>query len=234
MKHRPATATARDQIGKRRLIVVMNHYKGSSAGKEPIVCTTDYGPKPRLVRARGRAIEERFARLAPDGRRNDLDPAAFRASNGVVFGRYNMAVTVKKITLWQTEIENQPGALARALEPPAKAGADLQVVMGYRHPGAGGKATIEISPIAGKKQVAAAGAAGLAAAVIPTLLVEGADKPGTACAIAQALGGASINMAFFIAQVVGKKYAAVIGFENEDDAKKAASLIKKGVKKPKS
>ena len=44
-----------------------------------------------------------------------------------------MAVTVKKITLWRKELENQTGTLARALEPLAGVGIDLQVVMGYRH-----------------------------------------------------------------------------------------------------
>ena len=45
-----------------------------------------------------------------------------------------MPVTVKKVVLWRTEIDNKPGALASAIGPPAKAGADAKVVMGYRHP----------------------------------------------------------------------------------------------------
>ncbi len=34
-------------------------------------------------------------------------------------------------------------------------------------------------------------------------------------------------MAFIVAQLVGRKYSAVFGFENESDANKAAALIKK-------
>ena len=41
-----------------------------------------------------------------------------------------MAVTVKKVTLWRTEVENKPGALSSVLAPLAEARADLQVVMG--------------------------------------------------------------------------------------------------------
>ena len=67
-----------------------------------------------------------------------------------------MPVTVKKIVLWRTEIDNKPGTLASTIGPPAKAGADFKVVMGYRHPTAGGKAAIEIFPITGKKPKAAA------------------------------------------------------------------------------
>ena len=138
-----------------------------------------------------------------------------------------MPLTVKKITLWRTEVDNQPGALANALIPPASAGANFQVVMGYRHHGAA-KATIELFPLAGQKQAKAAAAAGFAAAPIPTLLVEGSDKPGTGAAIAHSLGTANINLAFFIAQAIGRKYSAVIGFESEDDAKKATAIIRKG------
>jgi hypothetical protein len=36
-----------------------------------------------------------------------------------------------------------------------------------------------------------------------------------------------INLSFLVAQVIGRRYSAVIGFENDADAKKAATLIKK-------
>jgi hypothetical protein len=141
-----------------------------------------------------------------------------------------MPVTVKKIVLWSTEVDNQPGALAAAIEPPARAGADFQVVMGYRHPTAKDKATIEVFPIAGKKLAAAAAAAGLAASSIPALLVEGDNRAGLGHAIAQAIALAGINIAFFMAQAIGRKYAAVIGFETEEAARKAVPLIKKAAK----
>ena len=141
-----------------------------------------------------------------------------------------MPITVKKIVLWRSEVDNKPGALASTIEPPAKAGADLKVIMGYRHPTVEGKAAIEVFPIMGKKLVAAAGAAGLGPANIPTLLVEGDNKPGLGYTIAQMIAAGGINIAFFVAQVIGKKFAAVIGFETEDDAKKAAPLIKKAAK----
>jgi len=141
-----------------------------------------------------------------------------------------MAVTVKKITLWRTEVENQPGALAATLEQPAAAGADFRLMMGYRHPTLAGKAAIEVFPVAGKKAAAATAAAGLSAAAIPTLLVEGDNRAALGHAIAQALSGAGINIAFLVAQVIGRKFAAVIGFETEDDAGKAAPLIKKAAR----
>jgi len=141
-----------------------------------------------------------------------------------------MPVNVKKIVLWRTEVDNKPGALASTIEPSAKAGADFQVVMGYRHPSAPGRAAIEVFPVKGKRLANAAGAAGLSAASIPALLVEGDNKPGLGYQIAQGLAASGINIAFFVGQVIGRKFSAVIGFETEDDAKMAAPAIKKAAR----
>ena len=138
-----------------------------------------------------------------------------------------MPVTVKSISLWRKEVENQVGVLAQTLEPVTKAGANLRVLMGYRYPGDGNKAAIELYPITGQKVTAAAAEAGLASSTIPTLLVEGDDRPGLGLAIAQAIAGAEVNMTFFVAQAIGRRYSAVIGFASEADAKTAAPLIKK-------
>ena len=140
-----------------------------------------------------------------------------------------MPITVKKIVLWRSEVDNKPGALASTMEPLAKAGADLKIVMGYRHPSAGG-AVIEVFPITGKKATAAAGTVGLSPAAIPTLLVEGDNAPGLGHTIAQAVADGGINIAFLMAQVIGLKFAAVIGFETEDDATKAMPTIKRATR----
>ena len=138
-----------------------------------------------------------------------------------------MPVTVKRIVLWRREIENQPAVLAGVLAPLANAGADLQVVMGYRYPGHESTAALELYPVVGRKSIAAAKAAGLSAASIPALLVQGDNKPGLGYAISKAVADAGVNMAFLVAQVIGRRYSAVIGFDNEADARKASTLIKR-------
>jgi len=138
-----------------------------------------------------------------------------------------MAITLKKITLWRKEVDNKPGALAETLALLAQARTDLQTVMGYRYPGGQGKAAIELHPVSGKKAIEAARSAGLVASSIPTVLVQGDNRPGLGHAIAKALGDAGINLGFVLAQVVGRKYAAVFGFENDSDAEKAIPLIRK-------
>ena len=138
-----------------------------------------------------------------------------------------MPVTVKNISLWRKEVENKTGVLAQTLEPFAKVGADLHVVIAYRYPGNESRAAVELHPVTGKKLIAAAQGVELAASSIPTLLVEGDNKPGLGHAIAQTIADAGINLSFLVAQVIGRRYSAVIGFETDADAKKAATLIKK-------
>ena len=138
-----------------------------------------------------------------------------------------MGLTLKRITLWRTEVDNTPGILAKVLAPLADAGANLQVVMGYRFPGNETKAAIEVYPVTGKKTVNAATSAGLSASTIPTLLVEGDNRQGLGKAIAEAIAEAGINLGFLVTQVIGRRYSSVIGFENEEDAKKATGLIKR-------
>ena len=138
-----------------------------------------------------------------------------------------MAVTVKKAVLWRKEIDNRPGTLADLLGPLAEAGSDLQVVIAYRYPGGKDSAAIELHPVSGRKPIAAAKAAGLAQSAVATLLVEGDNRQGLGHAIAKALGDAGINLSLVMAQVVGRRYSALFGFENETDAAKATTLIKK-------
>jgi hypothetical protein len=99
--------------------------------------------------------------------------------------------------------------------------------MGYHYPGNQAKAAVELYPVVGKKLVTAAGTAGFKASGIPTLLVEGDNQPGLGHTIAQAIADANINLDFLVAQVIGRRYSAVIGFESAEDAKKVATLIKK-------
>jgi hypothetical protein len=142
-----------------------------------------------------------------------------------------MALTVKRISFWRREAADRPGLLAGALGPLAAAGAELKVVMGYRYPGEEKMAALEVYPVTGKKATAAARAAGLAASDIPTLLVEGDDRPGLGHALSKAIADAGINLSFLVALVVGRRFAAIFGFAGEADAKTAAGLIRKVARK---
>lgn len=142
-----------------------------------------------------------------------------------------MAVTVKPITLWRKQTAHTPGVLAETLEPLAAAGASLRVVMGYGLSDTG-QAAIEVFPIAGKKVSTAAAQAGLSASQIAALCVEGDDRPGLGAALARAIANTGVNIEFVVAQVLGRKFAAVFGFRSAEDAKIAAKAIRAGAKPP--
>ena len=142
-----------------------------------------------------------------------------------------MALTVKALTLWRREIQNRPGMLAETLDPLADGGVDLRVLMAYRFPGDETRGAVELFPVAGKKAVAAARAAGLARADIPAVLVEGANRPGIGFATTRTIADAGINLAFLVAHVIGSKFAAVYGFDSESDRRKAVILLRKAAKK---
>lgn len=141
-----------------------------------------------------------------------------------------MPITVKKVALWRRELDNRPGALAGVLEPLVRAGASLQIAMGYRFPGNETRAAVELAPVTGKRSSAAAQQAGLEPSSIPTLVVTGDDRPGLGYALAQGMADAGINMAFLVAQVIGRKYSAIFGFESQADAERAVAIIKRASK----
>jgi len=137
-----------------------------------------------------------------------------------------MALTVKRITLWRREVENQPGVLARTLEPLAAAGVDLRLVMGYRFPEATTRAAIELYPVTGRKATAAAQQAGLSEFGLACLFVEGDNRPGLGAAMGRALSDAGVNIVFLVSQVVGRRFTAVFGFDDEQLAATATKAIK--------
>ena len=101
--------------------------------------------------------------------------------------------------------------------------------MGYRIPGQKTRAVIEVAPVGNRRVARAAEDGGLAPGGAPTLLVLGDNRPGLANRIARALAESGVSIAFLVAQVVGRRYSAVFGFENEADLDKAADRIRAAV-----
>jgi hypothetical protein len=138
-----------------------------------------------------------------------------------------MSVTIKKATLWRTEVPHERGALASALQPLAVAGAHLHVVMGYAFPGDPSRAAIEVFPVTGKRQQDAARAAGLAPSGIACLLVQGRDRAGLGAELSEAIAAAGINVSFIMAHAIGRGFSAVFGFASEADAANAARAMRR-------
>jgi len=138
-----------------------------------------------------------------------------------------MALQIKPVTLWRIEVPNEPGVLARTLEPLAKANANLQVVMSYRFPGDRTRGAIEVAPVTGARSSKAAQAAGLSESGIPALRIDGDNRAGLGHAIASALAEAGINIDFVVAQVSGNRHSTILGFDNEESLRRAAPILKR-------
>lgn len=138
-----------------------------------------------------------------------------------------MSLTVSRITLWRADVDDVPGMLANTLEPLAEAGVGLRVVMGYRSPRTPEHSAIEVAPVVGRRATAAAERARLAPSDIACLFVEGDDRPGLGAEIGRACAQAGINIAFLMAIAMGRRFAAAIGFPDEEAARKAAKAVKK-------
>jgi hypothetical protein len=138
-----------------------------------------------------------------------------------------MALSVKKAALWRREIENRPGTMAESLKPFAKAGVNLQIVMGYTGP-KGTASAVEVCPITDAKAEQAAKEAGLHKAnEVHCVVAQGPDRAGIAYDMANAVSAAKINLHFAMCQAIDGKFHAVLGFDSEADADKAVELLSK-------
>jgi hypothetical protein len=97
--------------------------------------------------------------------------------------------------------------------------------MAYRMPGDRGRAAVEVFPVTGRTLVAAARAAGFAPMATPMLIVEGRNTAGAGARLAAALAEAGINVQYLVAQVVKGRFHAVLGFESDRDARRAARIM---------
>jgi hypothetical protein len=136
-----------------------------------------------------------------------------------------LTLTVKQVKLWVFYGGDRKGLLADALEPLAAAGVHLQIVMAYRFPTELDRAAIEVFPIDGPTAEAEARRIGFVQSDTPCLLVEGDDRRGLGARISRAISDAKVSMAFFMAQVVGKKFSAAIGLASDEDAATSIKAI---------
>ena len=125
-----------------------------------------------------------------------------------------MALKVSKADVWAVTIDDRPGGAAQKLEALSKAGANLEMVLARRteQPGQG---VMFVTPLKGKKAVAAAQAAGMGQpGSIHSVRIEGGDKPGLGSKIARTLGDAGVNFRGMSAIAMGKKFVSFIACDS--------------------
>jgi len=138
-----------------------------------------------------------------------------------------MTLKVTKTDVWMAKIQDQPGGLAKVMKTIAGAGANLECVIARRQPGQPGAGVVFVTPLKGRRPLAAATAAGFKTTQrIATLKVEGGDRPGLGAQLAQAVGAANVNLRGLTAAALGRKFVCYLGFDNWRDANRAATAIR--------
>jgi hypothetical protein len=143
-----------------------------------------------------------------------------------------MTLKVTKTDVWAVEIQDQPGGLAKVIETIAAAGANLQCVIARRQSDKPGTGVAFVSPLKGKKVHGAAATVGFhKAQQVATVRVEGTDRPGLGAQLAKIIAEAGVNLRGVSAVALGRKFVGYLGFDNWDDANKAAAALKAWARK---
>ena len=141
-----------------------------------------------------------------------------------------MDIKIKQIGLWRTEVARRSGALARALAPLAQQNTDLVVVRVRAAPGRAKRNVVEVYAGKGRRAAAVTREAGFSLSSATTLLLQGENRPGFAYAVANAVAWAGIAIRDHEAGVVGNRFSSTLTFASEEDAKKAATVIRRVIR----
>ena len=138
-----------------------------------------------------------------------------------------MTLRATQVRVWAASMEDRPGGLAEKLGALAKAGANLEFVIGRRAPDKPGTGVVFVTPIEGETQVSAAEAAGFAVTdSLHSVRIEGRDAPGLGARIAGALADAGINLRGISAAAIGDRMVCHLALDTADDAAKAMTVLK--------
>jgi hypothetical protein len=137
-----------------------------------------------------------------------------------------MALQVRKVQVWSSEIDDRPGAAAAKLELLAHAGADLEFVFTRPNPNKRDTSVIFLAPVSGAEQIQAARAAGLAPAIdVVMLCVEGDNRPGLGYEIMSRLAVAGINLRGLSVSAVGNRFVTYLALDSADAATLSTQVL---------
>jgi hypothetical protein len=130
--------------------------------------------------------------------------------------------------VWAAPLQDRPGGLADVLETLKDAGADLDFIVARRDSKEPGKGVAFVTPLRGDAEVAAAAEVGFNVAnSIHSVRIEGANERGLAAELVRRLADEGINLRSLSAAELGARFVMYIGFDTEQDAKKAVALLLK-------
>jgi len=137
-----------------------------------------------------------------------------------------MSMNVTKVDVWAASIDDEIGGLSKYLAGLSEAEINLDFVIARRSPDQPGRGVVFVAPLKGDEQIAVAEKLGFnVTRSVHSVRIEGDDKPGAGAEITKKLADAGINIRGFSAGVLGGKFIAYIGMDNEEDADKAVETL---------
>ena len=137
-----------------------------------------------------------------------------------------MDLTVERVEVWATTIDDKPGGLANILTGLREAGADLHFILARRASEPPNKAVVFVTPLQGDAELEAAATLGFNPTTrVYAVRVEGEIRPGIAAELTARLAAAGLNLRGFSAAVLGTLFVLYLGLDSAEDATKAASIL---------
>ena len=138
-----------------------------------------------------------------------------------------MPLNVSRLQMWAAEVEDQPGALARALGELSEAGANFEFVLARRSPEQPGRGVVFVTPVQGPAQARAARKAGFEKTQdLYALRIEGPDRRSLCANLAHELAASGLNLRGMSASAIGRRCIMHVAFDSAAEASKAARVLK--------
>jgi hypothetical protein len=138
-----------------------------------------------------------------------------------------MGLKVEKVDMWVAALKDTPGSLSDKLTALKVGGVNLKFVMARRAPDKPGKGVVFLSPVKGRKQIAAAKKAGFRKTKsLHAVRVSGPDRKGVGAKLAAVLAEKGVNLRGLSATGNAGKFVLHLALDSTKDATKAVRVLK--------
>ena len=133
---------------------------------------------------------------------------------------------MKRVHVYQCEVDDVPGGTAAKLKALALAGAHLEYVHSERSATKAGAGELLVAPAQTKTEMDLVKSVGFREVQKPTVMrFEGDDKAGLGGRVTLAWEAAGINLHGLMMAVVNGKFVGYATFDSSDDANTAATIL---------
>ncbi len=138
------------------------------------------------------------------------------------------AFTVKKFSIWSTEIDDVAGSTTGLYKILADAGADIEFSLSRPLGDKSGKAVLFLAPIKGKEQEEAAHQADFKLRPdVVGVQVQGPSRVGGNFRLTAALAHEDLTVRALVTTVDGDRFTTIFAFKNNADAERGVKVLHK-------